>query len=216
MRVFICGDSLAMTYSEKDAPQYGWGQVLDRFLPSGVTVCNHAWGGRSSKSFIAEGRLLAVEKELRPGDLLLAQFGHNDNADIIYRRTYAFSSYQDTLRIYVNTAREHGAIPVLLSPLCQRVFDGDTLIHVHGDLPRACGLLARDMGVRFVDTYALSHALVQALGAEKSKQWYMHVPPGLYPRCPDGLADNTHTQLEGALAFAKIAAEGIYDLVSAS
>ncbi len=72
MTIFICGDSTAASYTEDKAPITGWGQVLGELLP-GVNIANHAMAGRSSKSFLAEGRLIPIEKALQPGDLLLIQ-----------------------------------------------------------------------------------------------------------------------------------------------
>ena len=77
MTIYICGDSTAASYTPEKAPITGWGQVLGQFLP-GVEIINHAFAGRSSKSFLAEGRLQPVEEHIRPGDLLLIQFTHND------------------------------------------------------------------------------------------------------------------------------------------
>ena len=70
MTIYICGDSTAASYTPEKAPITGWGQVLGEFLP-GVEIINHAFAGRSSKSFLAEGRLQPVEEHIRPGDLLL-------------------------------------------------------------------------------------------------------------------------------------------------
>src|SRR5690606_38909461 len=78
-RVFIAADSTAAGYGPERAPRNGWGQHLQGFLdPGAFEVRNHAIGGRSSRSFIAEGRLDAIARELRRGDVLLVQFGHND------------------------------------------------------------------------------------------------------------------------------------------
>src|SRR5690242_15060062 len=78
-RIFIAGDSTAAEYGPERAPQAGWGQMLQSwFDPAQWEVRNHAKGGRSARSFIEEGRLEAIERDLRGGDILLIQFGHND------------------------------------------------------------------------------------------------------------------------------------------
>ena len=73
MTIYICGDSTAATYAPERAPITGWGQVIGEMLP-GVTFSNHSIGGRSTKSFLSEGRLVAVEKELQPGDVIFWHF----------------------------------------------------------------------------------------------------------------------------------------------
>ncbi len=96
MTIFICGDSTAASYKPEQAPQTGWGQALPEILP-GVRVENRAAAGRSSKSFLAEGRLQKIETELRPGDLLLIQFTHNDCSDLVWRHTDPWTSFYHTL-----------------------------------------------------------------------------------------------------------------------
>ena len=73
MTIYICGDSTAATYPPENAPITGWGQLLGDYLPN-VNVVNKAVGGRSTKSFLAEGRLTDIERTIQPGDLLLIQF----------------------------------------------------------------------------------------------------------------------------------------------
>ena len=115
MTVYICGDSTAASYSPALSPITGWGQALGRFLPS-VRVDNRAAAGRSSKSFLAEGRLRAIETAIAPGDLLLVQFTHNDASDLVWRHTDPWTSFTGNLSLFVDTALIHGAVPVLFRP----------------------------------------------------------------------------------------------------
>ncbi|MDR0897365.1 MAG: rhamnogalacturonan acetylesterase [Oscillospiraceae bacterium] len=210
--VYICGDSTASYYPPEQEPAAGWGQALQGFMPEGITVSNEAIGGRSSKSFLGEGRLNAIEARIQPGDLLLIQFTHNDAADhLIWRHTQPWGSFQDNLRIFVLTAQRHGAQPVLLTPVCRWVWDeaGENLRANHGDYPEAVRCLAREMGVPLIDVFEKSCAHLQALGMERSRALFMHVAPGVYPYHKEGKADSTHTSREGAQAFAGIVAEGL-------
>src|SRR5690606_39491924 len=78
-RVFIAADSTAAGYGPERAPRNGWGQHLQGFLdPGAFEVRNHAIGGRSSRSFIAAGRLDAIARGLRRGDVLPGPSGHHD------------------------------------------------------------------------------------------------------------------------------------------
>lgn len=211
--VYICGDSTASTYGEEYAPQAGWGQYFGDMFDESVAVENRAIGARSTKSFIAEGRLQRIEQELMAGDYLFIQFGHNDGARIRWRQTDAITSYRDNLLIYIYTARLRGATPVILTSICQRVFGengamGDSL----GLYPEVARRVAAQFGVPLIDMYKKTHAYVASLGAEESKSLYMHIKGGVYPRRPDDLSDNTHTQRRGAEAFARLAANGVREL----
>ena len=100
MTIYICGDSTAATYPPENAPITGWGQLLGDYLPN-VNVVNKAVGGRSTKSFLAEGRLTDIERTIQPGDLLLIQFTHNDTSDLVWRHTDPNTSFSANLETYV-------------------------------------------------------------------------------------------------------------------
>ena len=208
MTVYICGDSTAASYRPQDAPITGWGQVLGEFLP-GIRVENRAMAGRSTKSFLSEGRLQKIETEIRPGDLLLIQFTHNDGSDLVWRHTDPWTSFYHNLEIYVDTAILHGAKPVLLTPICRRYWAEGQLRESHGDYPEAIRVLAAQRNVPLIDMYAQSIRYVRELGDEESKKLYLHVEPGVYPAYPNGNADDTHTKRAGAEAYARMAAEGL-------
>lgn len=206
MTIFICGDSTAASYAPEKAPITGWGQVLGEFLP-GVNIVNKAMAGRSSKSFLAEGRLVAIEQAIQPGDLLLIQFTHNDYSDLVWRHTDPYTSFAANLALYVDTARLHGAIPVLLTPIPRRCWREGELIDLHGDYPPAIRLVAKQRGVPLVDVTALGMEALRDLGEEATYPLYMNVDAGLYPAYPNGSKDDTHTQRAGAALFARITAE---------
>lgn len=211
LRIFILGDSTAMTYAQTDAPKAGWGQFFKELFAPGTEVFNHAIGGRSTKSFIAEGRLLQAEALLRPGDCVMIQFGHNDNASsLVWRRTYAESSYTNNLLLMACAAQQRGACPVLITPIAQRVFtpQGD-VEDTFADYAQAVRRLARAENIPLLDHRRETMGLLKALGPEKSKGLYIHLPAGVWPAWPDGLTDNTHTRVEGARAFAGLLARCI-------
>jgi len=211
MTIFICGDSTAATYAPERAPITGWGQVLPEILP-GVEVSNHAVGGRSTKSFLSEGRLVAIEKAIRPGDLLLIQFTHNDISDLVWRHTDPHTSFAANLSIFVDTARLLGAIPVLLTPIPRRWWREGRLADAHGEYPKAIRRLAMTRNVPLIDVLSHGEEALHAMGEEASRPLFMNVGPGLYPAYPDGSKDDTHTQRAGAELFARIVAEGLQSL----
>ena len=208
MTIYVCGDSTAAPYSPEQAPITGWGQLLCEKL-DGVPVVDAARGGRSTKSFLSEGLLQEIEKSLAPGDLLLIQFTHNDTSDLIWRHTDPWTSFMSNLAIFVDTARQYGAIPVLLTPIPRRYFRDGALLPSHGDYPEAVRVLARQKGVALIDIYEKACAHLSALGDEASRPLYMNVAPGLYPAYPQGQADDTHTQKAGADYYASLTAEGL-------
>ena len=107
MTIYICGDSTAQTYTPDRAPMTGWGQILGELLPD-VRIENRAIGGRSTKSFLAEGSLQKIEEEIQPDDLLLIQFTHNDTSSLVWRHTEPWTSFRNNLSIFVDTARLEG------------------------------------------------------------------------------------------------------------
>ena len=211
MTVYVCGDSTAASYKPEEAPITGWGQVLSEYLP-GVRVENRAMGGRSTKSFLSEGRLQRIETEIQLGDLLLIQFSHNDENDLVWRHTDPWTSFYHNLEIYVDTALLHQARPVLMTPICRRIWRDGQLQECHGDYPDVIRVLAAQRNVPLIDMYEQSKAYVRQLGEEESSKLYLHFAPGLWPAYPNGSNDDTHTQRAGAEAYAKMTAEGLREM----
>ena len=206
MTIFICGDSTATTYTPERAPMTGWGQLLGEHFP-GVRIVNKSMGGRSTKSFLADGRLSAIEEEIQPGDLLLIQFTHNDYSDLVWRHTDPYTSFAANLALYVDTARVHGAVPVLMTPIPRRCWQEGQLIDLHGEYPAAIRLVAQQKGAALLDITREGMKALQEIGEEATRELFMNVAPGLYPAFPNGAKDDTHTQHAGAALFARITAE---------
>ncbi len=211
MKIFICGDSTAASYAPERAPLTGWGQVLGELLPQ-VQVVNKAMAGRSTKSYLSEGRLVQVEKELQPGDLLLIQFTHNDTSDLVWRHTDANTSFMNNLAIFVDTARLHGAMPVLLTPIPGRCWQDGVLQDSHGEYPDAIRRLAMLKNVPLVEVYRPAVERLRAMGEEESRKLYMHVEAGVYADYPNGQRDDVHTRRAGAEFYARLVADGLREL----
>jgi lysophospholipase L1-like esterase len=195
----IAGDSTAAQKYADAAPETGWGMALPFFVRKGMPVVNHAVNGRSSKSFVDEGRLEVILGEIRPGDLLLVQFGHNDEKkEDPSRYTEPWSTYQQYLRMYVDGARDRGARPVLATSVERRRFDAaGTAQPSHGEYPAAVRALAAEEGVALLDVQALSLALWQRLGVEATKTYFNWTATE---------QDNTHFNPPGAIEVARIVA----------
>ena len=121
--IFMIGDStMANKELAGDNPERGWGQMLPGFLSEKIRVENHAVNGRSSKSFIDEGRWDIVVSRINKGDYVFIQFGHNDEKDDPKRHTDPGSSFDANLVRFVNETRAKGGIPVLFNSIVRRNF----------------------------------------------------------------------------------------------
>lgn len=201
-RIFIAGDSTASEYGPERAPRQGWGQQLQSFLdPAAWQVRNHAQAGRSSRSFIEQGWLDGIDSELRRGDVLLIQFGHNDaKLEDPSRYNEPRDAFPMWLMRYVTLARERGATPLLITPVARRKFDRGQLLDTHGLYAQAVRDLAAREKLGLIDLNASSSDWLRALGDEPSKLFFMHVPEA---RTPDeAQTDDTHFQERGAVAVA--------------
>lgn len=205
--IYSVGDS---TMSDKPVetgtPERGWCQALKTYVTKGVKFENHAKNGRSSKSFIAEGRWQTVLDKLKPGDWVLIQFGHNDQKHKDPNRyTNPYSSYRDNLETYVQQTIEKGAHPILMSSIVRRKFNEfGTLEDTHGAYPWVARSIAKELRIPFVDMQFLTEQKVAEMGQERSKKLHLVYDPGAHPFYPDGKSDNTHLSEEGANAYARL------------
>ena len=233
--IFIIGDSTAANKDISGGKQErGWGMALQCYFDDNILVDNHAVNGRSSLSFIREGRWDKVLEKIRPGDYVIIQFGHNDEKSGEKRHTDPGSTFDYIMAKYVRETREKGGIPVLMNCVVRRNFftkapqndddeslrtttfkdgvkmvEGDSLIDTHGLYRVAPRDVAQRMNVHFVDANQITHNLEQGLGTEASKKLHMWFRPGEEPSVPDGRQDNTHYNVYGAHVVAKLLADAL-------
>lgn len=196
-RIFIAGDSTAAEYGPERAPQAGWGQMLQSwFDPAEWEVRNHAKGGRSARSFIEEGRLDAIDAALRPGDVLLIQFGHNDaKREDPTRYNDPAHAYPQYLARYLDVAEKRGATPILVTPVARLLYDFGSLLDTHGLYTQAMKQLAAQRQVMLIDLNASSSDWIRALGEAAARPYFMYVPA-------QSKTDGTHFSGAGATAVA--------------
>ena len=122
--IFIIGDSTAANKDTTNGKQErGWGMMLQsQFDARYILVDNHAVNGRSSKSFIDEGRWDKVLEKMQPGDYVIIQFGHNDEKPKADRHTDPGSTFDYNLARFIRETREHGGIPILMNCVVRRNF----------------------------------------------------------------------------------------------
>lgn len=198
----LMGDS---TMADKDLsyenPERGWGQRLKSHVDTNVVVANYAQNGRSTKSVQTLGIWDRVKNDLKRGEYLFIQFGHNDSKESdTTRYAAAYGAYQDNIRLFVDHALSVGAKPVLFTPVSRRWFDdkGNLKKECHGDYPDAVKQVAREYGLPLIDANAVTQEWLISLGDEASRKYYMWLEEGTNPKHPKGLQDNTHTNVAGA------------------
>lgn len=181
------------------------------FDTDSVLIDNRARGGRSTRSFFEEGRWRSVYEQLKPGDLVLMQFGHNDAAVNKVERYVSVEGYKEYLRMYVLQTRAKQAIPIILTPVCRNYpWQEGRLENVHGEYPQAAKEVAEEMEVFFIDLNQLSMEAFSEQGQDYvSSHYFMNLPAGLYEAYPNGQSDNTHFQPEGARVVAALVFEAM-------
>jgi lysophospholipase L1-like esterase len=208
LRILLAGDS---TMAEKEAskrPETGWGEMLQPWFDENeVRVVNHAKNGRSTRTFISEGRWQVLLEQIRPGDYVFIQFGHNDQSKHKVERYTPPDQYQANLRRFVADVRDRQGKPMLFTPVVRRRFDEQGRFYdSHGEYPDLVRAVARETQTPLIDMERSSREALVALGEEPSKQLYLWLEPGQHPNYPAGLQDNTHFTPEGARTMAALAA----------
>lgn len=205
--LYLIGDSTMAAYGP-DRPTWGWGMAVEALLRPPATVQNHAASGRSTKSFIAEGRWEKVLAGLQAGDFVIVQFAHNDEKKEDPKRyTDPATSFRDNLRRFIRETRARGATPLLATPVSRRKFDPQgKLTPTHGAYPDAVRAVAAEEKVALLDLEKATTQWLQKTGDEPSKKFFVWLAPGAHPKFPEGSRDDTHFVEAGARAVAALAA----------
>ncbi|MCR5642159.1 MAG: rhamnogalacturonan acetylesterase [Prevotella sp.] len=206
--VYLCGNSTVV--DQNSEPWASWGQMITRWFGPEVAISNHAESGLTARTFIAGGRLDKILTTLKPGDLLIAEFGHNDEKE---KRPGdgAWYHYVYNLKIFIDQVRSKGADIVFCTPTQRRAFDKDkkTITNTHGEFPAAMKSVAEREKVPVIDLNVMTKQFFETLGFEDSKRALVHYPKELYGR---ELADNTHFNPYGAYEVAKCVVMGMKKL----
>jgi lysophospholipase L1-like esterase len=183
--VFVLGDSTVCDQPRE--PWNSWGQMLPRFFGPGVAVANHAESGESLKSSLGAKRFDKVFGQMKPGDWLFLQYGHNDMKD---KATDALATYKSNLKRIVVLTREHGGTPVLVTSMERKAgIEHDTL----AGYPNAVREVATEDGVALIDLHTTSKVLYRALGTNLDRAFQ----------------DGTHHNNYGSYELARCVVEGI-------
>ena len=206
--VFLCGNSTVV--DQEDEPWASWGQMITRWFNADVAIANFAESGLSCTSFLAQLRLDKILSQLRKGDYVIVEFGHNDEKEK-KPGDGAWYSYSRNLKIFVDRVREAGGQIVFCTPTARRFFNEDhkTIKNTHGDYPEAMKTVARREGVPVIDLTQMSTVFYETLGEEGSKKSLVHYPANTFPGQDKPLADNTHFNPYGAWEIAKMVVMGM-------
>jgi lysophospholipase L1-like esterase len=190
-KIAIVGDSTVCDYPP-ESPARGWGQFIAGYFDDSVKVVNLAASGRSTKTFLTEGRWAKTLAE-KPA-LVLIQFGHNDSHPKERpESTDAATDYRENLRRYIDDARAAGATPVLVTPMLRRNWNPDgTLLDILQPYADAMKAVAAERKVPVIDLYTMSRELYLKVGQEKCAE-FANLP-----------TDHTHFGEKGARAMAEL------------
>ena len=199
-RILLAGDS---TVTDQAGGDYAsWGQMLPRFLSPDLSVANHARSGETMKSFLTSLRWDKLLSEVRPGDVVLIQFGHNDEKKQ-WPRTYAApdGAYPAYLAAFVADVRQRGGRPVLVTPVARRTFKGGRIENSHAGYDDAVRATATRLDVPLIDL------------TRQTTQFYESLGPDLAPLAfADHNREKTHHNAYGAYMIACFVAHDLANM----
>jgi rhamnogalacturonan acetylesterase len=219
--IYLIGDSTVKNGSGKgEGSLWGWGAYLyTRFDTSKVSIRNHALGGRSSRTFISEGLWDKVLTNLKPGDYVFIQFGHNDSSpvndnsrargtlkgtgeeteeidNILTKKHEIIHTYGWYIRKYISDAKAKGAIPVVCSLVPRNIWEDGKVVRASNDYGKWAKEAANEGKAHFIDLNEIIAGKYEAIGQEEVKAKLF-------------VTDHTHTSEAGAIINAQAVAEGI-------
>ena len=210
--VFLCGNSTVVDQEEE--PWASWGQMITRWFGPQVAVANFAESGLSCTTFLAQLRLDKILSQLKKGDIVIVEFGHNDEKEK-KPGDGAWYSYTRNLKIFADRVRTAGGEIIFCTPTARRSFDAEGhIINTHGDYPDAMKTVAQREQVPLIDLTRMSTTFYETLGVEGSKRSLVHYPANTFPNQDKPLADNTHFNPFGAWEIAKMVVMGLKQINS--
>jgi len=205
--VYLTGNSTVT--DQQLEPWACWGQMIPSFFKGDkIVIANHAVSGSTLGAFVAHKRLEKIMSLIKPGDYLFVEFAHNDQKPGAHEKPY--TTYNALLKRFIDSARAHEAIPVLVTSTCRRFFDSTGLVqNTLGEYPAAMRYEAKKDGVTLIDLNLMTTQLYNALGPQKSKELFVQFPTGTFPGQLKALEDNTHFNDFGAYELARCMVNGI-------
>lgn len=197
--IYMAGDSTVMSYKASAAPQQGWGKRIPEYFNNQVNFVNKSLGGRSSKSFVVQGRLDEIISMLYSKDYLFIQMGHNDADSSKPDRYTDIPTYKMYLKKYIDGALLKGATPVLVTPVARLHYSNGEFINDFPKYVEAMKEVAKETNTQCIDLMSKSLDSWTSLGYESVYPFYFAFYNG---------TDYTHFTEEGAYKVAGLVAEG--------
>ncbi len=204
--------------------QWGWGNPIAAYFdPARVNVVNRAVGGLSSRTYLTSGHWANTLALVKPGDVVIMQFGHNDSSaindtsrargtirgfgeesqeidNLLTGKHETVRSYGWYLRMYIAAIRERGATPVVASPIPRKAWDAEgRVVRARGDYAGWAEAVARQQNVGFIDLNEQVARQYDALGRDEVTKLFPQVTPD----------ERVHTNLAGAELNARTVVAGI-------
>lgn len=238
--LYVASDSTVQTYDAYYYPQTGWGQTFSNWFgdlveereavnasfsqsqvyeAENATIENRSIGGRSSKSYVEEGKLEDILEDIGAGDYLFIQWGHNDATASRPNRYVSTSDFSKWIMMYVRGAYQRGATPILVTPVSRYsyTYDSNGRLTWKSDFEayrQVMISLAGEYDIPIIDLTSRSGDICESLGAEGAKALFLTgVEAGDYSEgaYTGGSSDATHLQWYGAFKFSQAVAQGIVD-----
>lgn len=213
VHIYSIGDSTMADYTAsylnkfgEGYPIRGWMQLAPSLFTAQVHIHNEAMSGRSSKSFRDEGLWAKVIQQVKEGDYVFIQFGHNDSKADTGRHTEPHTTFKQNIEQYVKEIQAKKAYPILFTSIPHRKFDQEGhIVDTHGAYLTVVGEVAKSTHTPLVDLHRLVAAFLEKAGLERSKEFFLHIPPGKFASLPEGKKDDTHLSESGAKHVAELA-----------
>lgn len=207
VKVYMIGDSTMSLYDKKQFPINGWGMPFANYFDAEIIIDNRAKPGRSTRTFLAEGRWQPITDSLKPGDYVIIQFGHNDEADSVkYKDRFTpIPDFKKNLIKFITETQAKKANPILVTPVSRRQFDKDgNMKETHVAYTKAVFEVGKQYQVPVIDLDKKSRELFQQMGPVKAKLLFMELDSAEHPNYPVGRHDGTHFNEYGARKIAEI------------
>jgi len=203
-KIYLAGDSIAQSYGPDRAPLAGWGQFISDYFTDDVKFVNKSIAGRSSKTFVMEGRLDEILNEIGENDYLFILLGHNDSTvERPQRYTEPYTEYKQYLRMFIDGARKHGATPVLVTPAPKLNYKDNKFVMDFADYCAAMKQVAEEENVKIIDLMSKCLEYLTSVGYDEAYTMYMISKNG---------TDIAHLTEKGANRIAGLVAEGVKEL----
>jgi len=207
IKIYLIGDSTVCDQPIDRYPVTGWGTPFANYFDGSVKVDNRAKGGRSTRTFLQENRWQPIVDSLMPGDYVIMQFGHNDEAkEPQYAARYTpVPDYKKNLTKFITETRAKKAFPILVTPVSRRRFDKDgKALETHKEYTAAVFEVGAQEKVPVIDLDKMSRDLYQQFGANDSRLLFMELDSAEHPIYPMGRHDDTHFNDYGARMIAEL------------